>query len=147
MKPENPKKFRRFAPGIKGEYAMVGASGVTGITAIDFPLGPKDASLQDYTVRLIFAEVEGKAIGERVFDVALQGKTVLENFDVRKAAGACDQVVVKEFKGINVGTNLSVTFSAKSGESIICGVEVKASKVEVKAEAKSASVPNKSRSK
>ena len=45
--------------------------------------GPKPT----YTVRLYFAEPDELKPGERVFDVLLGGRKVLENFDVAAAAG------------------------------------------------------------
>ena len=58
--------------------------------------------------------------GERVFDVAIQGNTVLEGFDIVKEAGGPDTALVKKFKGVEVqkgedkrGGLLEVSFSAK----------------------------------
>jgi len=50
-------------------------------------------------------------VGSRVFDVKLQGKTVLENFDVAKAAAA-GAVVVREIKGVEVMGNLLVELAS-----------------------------------
>lgn len=84
-----------------------------------------------YTVRLHFAEPEELAAGQRVFSVALQGKTVLSNFDVVAAAGAPQRGVVKEFKGVVIAKDLQLTFTrapgAKAGP-LVCGVELIAEK-------------------
>jgi hypothetical protein len=61
-----------------------------------------------YTVRLCFAAPEGDKPGQRVFDVRLQGKTVLSNFDIVREAGAPQEALVKEYKGIPVTDNLIV---------------------------------------
>jgi hypothetical protein len=57
-----------------------------------------------YTVRLTFVETYIKITkaGERVFDVKLQGNTVLPKFDAMKEAGALGKPVTKEFKGVAV---------------------------------------------
>ena len=76
------------------------------------------------TVRLYFAEPRAIRPGERVFDVQLQGKTVLPDLDIVKEAGAPDRVLVKEFSGIPLGGELRVTFIPKSGQPLLCGIEI-----------------------
>jgi hypothetical protein len=53
-----------------------------------------------YTVGLHFSDLENDTTGKRVFDVKLQGKVVLKDFDIVAEAGAGNKAVVKEFKGI-----------------------------------------------
>jgi len=53
-----------------------------------------------FTVRLHFAENRHTAPGRRVFDVTLQGKTVLRELDVVKETGAPHTALVKEFNGV-----------------------------------------------
>jgi hypothetical protein len=57
-----------------------------------------------YTVRLHFAEIYDLIAkeGMRTFTVTLQGKPVLEKFDITKDAGGFAKVTVKEFKDIEV---------------------------------------------
>ena len=50
-----------------------------------------------YTVRLHFAELNKFAANERLFDVQLEGSTVLSNFDVWTEAGGADKAIVREF--------------------------------------------------
>src|SRR5205814_7573664 len=50
-----------------------------------------------YTVRLHFAEVAFTAAGQRAFNVAINGTTVLSNFDIFAAAGAEFKAVVEQF--------------------------------------------------
>jgi hypothetical protein len=50
-----------------------------------------------YTVRLHFAEIAFSTVGARVFNVAINGSTVLSNFDIVAAAGAPDKAVVEQF--------------------------------------------------
>jgi len=77
-----------------------------------------------YTVRLYFAEPDKLDLGQRVFSVALQGREVLKEFDIVKEAGGPMRGVVKEFKGVEVEEELKLEFSPKSGEPLICGVEM-----------------------
>ncbi|WP_375437481.1 malectin domain-containing carbohydrate-binding protein, partial [uncultured Hymenobacter sp.] len=46
------------------------------------------SSGKQYQVVLHFAEVYATQVGQRVFDVALEGNTVLDNYDIYKKAGA-----------------------------------------------------------
>jgi outer membrane protein assembly factor BamB len=81
-----------------------------------------------FTVRLYFAEVDNTAMGKRVFDVALQGKYVLNDFDIA-AETSGNSVLVKEFKNIPIKDTLHVTLMSKSGQTaspLICGIELTA---------------------
>ena len=82
------------------------------------PLLEKGAKAK-YTVRLGFTPLPGDQVGSRVFDVKLQGKTVLENFDVAKAA-AVGAVVVREIKGVEVTGNLLVELSPPGLSQCLC---------------------------
>ncbi|MBA4386660.1 MAG: hypothetical protein C0404_01695 [Verrucomicrobia bacterium] len=84
------------------------------------------------TVRLHFAETEGALAGQRVFDVKLQGQTVLSGFDIYQEAlstgsgqaGGADRAVVKEFQNVLVNDNLVLELVPKVGSTLISGVEV-----------------------
>jgi regulation of enolase protein 1 (concanavalin A-like superfamily) len=52
---------------------------------------------QQYGVRLHFAEIYWSGPGQRLFDVAINGKRVLHNFDVFATAGGADKAVIKLF--------------------------------------------------
>ena len=83
-----------------------------------------------FTVRLHFAETAGTARGRRVFDVAIQGKTVLKALDVVAEAGGGGKVLVKECRGVvgagQVVIDLTRSRTAPVGGLLpmICGVEV-----------------------
>ncbi|MCH8043128.1 MAG: PQQ-binding-like beta-propeller repeat protein [Planctomycetes bacterium] len=80
-----------------------------------------------YTVRLHFAEPDGLTAGQRVFNVSLQGKKVLDKFDVAAVAGGPNRSVVKEFKGVQIRDSLVIEFSPTK-ESVrgatLCGIEL-----------------------
>jgi len=77
-----------------------------------------------YTVRLLFAEPDpGMEVGGRVFHVAIQDETVLADFDVVQAAGGPSRTVVREFSA-DVTDDLVITLQSKTGEPILCGVEL-----------------------
>ncbi len=119
---EGGRPFRHHSSLMSGEgLTWVGASGLTGVEKITFtPPGVTGTT----TVRLYFAEPDaGAKPGDRVFSVAVNGKTALRDFDVTKEAGGPRRVVVKEIRGLSAAP-LTVTFGARKGEPLICGIEV-----------------------
>jgi hypothetical protein len=82
------------------------------------------AGERPYTVRLFFAEMEGAGPGNRVFDVSLQGRTVLQKLDVVREAGGPGRELVKEFRAIRIAGSLAIGFAARVGEPMLSGVEL-----------------------
>lgn len=153
---ENPRWFRQDSSLVEGPYNWITASGVTGlrearirmflqpgrnpstVDAFDKHIGKiptwsegqikgdfKEPRL--YTVHLFFAETEGCEAGQRIFDVALQDKQVLQAFDIVKEAGGVNRTVVKEFKGISVKDDLKITLrpaAESQAEPLLCGIEI-----------------------
>lgn len=77
-----------------------------------------------YTVRLHFAEPEALSPGDRVFDVYLQGRKVLDGFDVTVVAGQPQRAVTRTIRGVPVEDVLSVQLkSVTSRGPVLCGVE------------------------
>ena len=104
-------------------------SGLKGLTSIQVPLLEKDQAAR-YTVRLGFAKLPGDSKARRVFDVKLQGNTVLQSLDVALAGGVLGQVVLREFEGVEVVENLTIEWipvnakNAKVAPTIIQTLEV-----------------------
>jgi outer membrane protein assembly factor BamB len=68
------------------ELAWVVSSGARGAERWVIPLlGPSDAPA-NYTVRLVFARLDGDRPAQRVFDVSIQGRIAAENLDVTAEA-------------------------------------------------------------
>src|SRR6185295_11643244 len=82
------------------------ASGARGLSRSEIPLIGKGQKPETYTVRLYFTALENDQPGQRVFDVKLQGKTVLKAFDLVAKAGGPQRALVKEFHDIPVSENL-----------------------------------------
>lgn len=103
-----------------------------GLRRFVLPLLGEEENGAEYTVRLYFAELENKQAGKRVFDIKLQGETILGGFDVMKEAGGSHRAVVREFGGVQVNRNLEIELvspderevSSMSRAPILCGVEV-----------------------
>ncbi len=80
-----------------------------------------------YTVRLHFAETYSDITfdGPRVFDVKIQGKEALTDWDIYKTVGGLNKAVVKEFKDIAVSDGLlKIDFVTKQQSPEINAVEV-----------------------
>jgi outer membrane protein assembly factor BamB len=91
------------------------SSGCVGLAKCEVPLiddmwGEKPGI---YTVRLGFMASSNDQVGQRVFDVVLQGYTVLKNFDILKEAGTPSRAVIKEFNGIEVENVLTIELPSK----------------------------------
>ena len=82
------------------------------------------------TVRLFFAEPDDAPPGQRVFDVKLQGKTVLSGLDVAAVAKEPNGAVVKEFPGVAVSKAVFIDFVSNTDGSdpgrvpVLNGIEV-----------------------
>lgn len=130
--PDNSTYYYHHSLWVHGSegWPWVVASGVEGAEKISLDLLSKDYEGADidkmisYTVRLYFAESEKIKTNARVFSVRLQGKKVLRDFDVVKTANGRMRGIVKEFKGIMLGRTLELEFTAKSGVSILSGLEI-----------------------
>ena len=68
-----------------------------------------------FSVRLHFAEPDELAAGQRVFDVKLQGRVVLKDFDVAKEAGGPRRALVKTFEHIEAAGAMTLEFVPKAG--------------------------------
>ncbi|MFV2067475.1 MAG: malectin domain-containing carbohydrate-binding protein, partial [Pirellulales bacterium] len=132
--PESPRWYYRHASRIEaGPLPWVVASGAEGLESITLSIAAtgnsetgsgKESSAHAYTVRLYFAELPGTHAGDRVFDVALQGTTVLRDFDVLQTAGRANVGIVREFTGVRVATELTIQLESKKGRSLISGIEL-----------------------
>ncbi|MBA4389141.1 MAG: hypothetical protein C0404_14305 [Verrucomicrobia bacterium] len=107
--------FRKYwSGGNHDRWAPVG---------FDAPYG-KQAFSRDHTVKLYFAETEGATAGQRVFDVKIQGQTVLTDFDIAQQAGGADKAVIRVFNGIAGLDRMTVDLVPKTGVPIISAIEL-----------------------
>ena len=124
---KDAKYFRRHSASVEGPMNWVTSSGVSGLDSFALTLGAVDSAPRTYTVRLYFSEPDDLKPGQRLFDVTMQGKAVLDNFDIVKEAGGMNKSLVKEFRGVLAAADLKLLFKAKEGstaKAILCGVEV-----------------------
>jgi hypothetical protein len=78
-----------------------------------------------YKVRLHWAEFFWTETGRRLFNVAINGKTMLEHFDIVAAAGGDQRAVVREFfVAANAQGNIHLHFTPVRDNTKISGIEV-----------------------
>ncbi|GAG03408.1 unnamed protein product, partial [marine sediment metagenome] len=97
-------------------------------------LSNQSRSPKPYTVRLHFAELANDSAGKRVFDVRLQDKVVLKDFDILAESGGKNKALVREFKGIMAIDTIKLQLVARDARTtgpaapIISGMQVLAEK-------------------
>jgi hypothetical protein len=106
-----------FTPIANTDIPFVFTSAGLGLKQSVIPLLNKDDGKSGvFSVRLGFAAPPGDVAGQRVFAIKLQGKTVLEGFDIVKEAGGPDKAVWKEFKHIESDGDLTLELVASKTE-------------------------------
>jgi hypothetical protein len=136
-------RFGDTSPGFVGDQDFKGGNTETSQSTIDVS-APNAAPAEVYqterwgdcaytipvgknscTVRLHFAETKFEP-GERKFNVDINGRRVLTDFDIAGEAGK-NKAVVKEFKSVapDANGNIVITLSRGSAdEPKICGIEI-----------------------
>jgi len=103
----------------------ISASAIGGIRSIEITLSKEEIVPESsYRINLYFSELEKSVKGGRVFDVTIQDKIVLENFDIISEAGKKDKELIKSFSGIRAGNTLTIEMNPKQGNTILCGIEL-----------------------
>lgn len=101
------------------------ASSIGGIRSMEITLS-EEPVVEDalYSVNLYFSEPEEKAEGERIFDVTIQDRKVLEDFDIISETGKMDKELVKSFSGIRAGKTITIQMAPEKGNTILSGIEL-----------------------
>ena len=142
VKGHEAKGFERFAIAAPAKLLRAGTN-VLAIEGHNDDLGSSDFTLdpyllrdqppggpqpRPYTVRLVFAEMEGRGPGERVFGVRLQDRTVEAKLDVAAAAGGPRRSLVREYRGILAGDTLTLELvpadTPTQAPPILSGIEI-----------------------
>ncbi len=87
---------------------------------------PNLTAATSYIVRLHFAELYFTTAGSREFNVAINGTTVLTNFDIVATAGAGDTAVVEQFtEPANSSGNMVIAFTnGATNQPMFNGIEI-----------------------
>jgi outer membrane protein assembly factor BamB len=123
---DSPRYFRRHSSLLKGDGVnWVAGSGVEGATSVTLTLSATEPKTpQSYTVRLHFAEPDDAQPGERVFDIALQGKPMAGDVDIARDSGDNNSALVREFTNVAAGRSLKLDLTARAGRPVLSGIEV-----------------------
>jgi outer membrane protein assembly factor BamB len=129
VEPESATYHYRHSLWIRGGtgWPWVAASGVTGARTITIA-GLKPGT---FTVRLYFAEIDHAQPGQRVFDIALNNRTLRENFDILAAASGNMRSTVLQFDQIEVADQLRIALAPRQGEPLLSGIELVADGLEL----------------
>ena len=90
------------------------AAAARGLSKCQIPLLKPGDGTALYRVRLAFCDPDNDLPGCRVFDVRLQGKTVLEGCDIARETGGRDRSLWKEFSGVEVHDDLLLELVSKT---------------------------------
>jgi Bacterial Ig domain/Malectin domain len=79
-----------------------------------------------HTIRLHFAETYFSTNGSRVFNVIINGATILSNFDIHLTTGAKNKAVAEQFT-LNASTagTYTIQFATVVNNSLVSGIEIK----------------------
>ena len=122
--PRTLNYFRKHASQVQGDgLSWVAASGCEGLESLIVTTS-KEKGDRKYKVRLYFVEPEAIEKGQRVFDVMLQGKTVLEKFDIVSQSGTTDTMVIREFDTVVTDGRLQINLKSHAGASLLSGIEL-----------------------
>ena len=122
VKPETVDYFYHHSLRVEGGtgWPWVAASGVEGATSV----AVSGLRAGTFTVRLFFVEPEPREVGERVFDVSVNGRTVAEGYDIVKSAGGPMRGAMLECEGIPVEGSVVIELVPRKGRPILSGIEV-----------------------
>jgi len=98
-------------------------SGLVG--PLKFRARVSDGAPARYTVVLHFAETDDISPGKRLFNVRLQGETVMSSLDITAAAGGVNRAWFRAFRNVAVDGTLTVELVPLRGRPpLICALEV-----------------------
>ncbi len=96
------------------------------ITGVSTAKGRFDYT-KTYSLKLYFAEKDDLKTGDRIFDIYVQGKPVLKDFDIAKEAGGAGRPIAVDIGSIGVTENIDIELKASDPNSphkpLICGIE------------------------
>lgn len=108
------------------DHTYVASSAVNGAKEIVVTLVKDPKSSSSYTVKLFFAELESVKAIHRDFNVDIQGKNVLNEFNIAEAAGGINKLIIKEVKDVTIKDKLVIKLYAKNPDilTLLSGIEI-----------------------
>jgi hypothetical protein len=93
------------------EKSWVFSSAYLGEKELEFEM--LETGSTKYTVRLYFVDLDDVQSVDRLFDVSLQGKTVLEGFDVIAEAGSLRRCLTKTFPDVTIDRKIRIELKSR----------------------------------
>jgi hypothetical protein len=103
--------------------AEVYTSGLSGPLTFTAQLANEEPARYDATLH--FVETENAAVGQRVFDVKIQGKTVISSLDIAGESGGIDRALTRGLRNVAAKQTLTIDLVPVRGRPpLICAMEV-----------------------
>ena len=78
-----------------------------------------------YTVTLDFAEIYYNAAGQRLFNVSINGASVLSDFDIYASAGGKNKAIAETFtETADTNGDITIAFANITGGAKVDGIEI-----------------------
>lgn len=121
VEPESAQYFYQHSVWMhEGEgWPWVAASGVEGASTVTVS-GLKPGK---FTVRLQFAEPSEGSV-DRKFAIDINDQSAVASLDVYQAASGAMRSIVREFRGVDVETEIKLGLTSIKGETVLCGIEL-----------------------
>jgi outer membrane protein assembly factor BamB len=122
VEPQDAEVFRFHSSLVQGEVNWVAASGLIGVRRIVLIVD----SPRQHEIKLHFLEPDQqRRAGERVFNVAIAGRTLLSDLDILKSAGGPRRGVVRTFFATPHEGKIILEFTSNTpAPAVISGVEL-----------------------
>jgi hypothetical protein len=86
---------------------------------------PAPLEERDFRMVLHFVEPEALDPGTRVFDVKVQGRTVIASLDIARESGGKDMALTREIDGVRIADRLAIELMPRRGKPpVMCGLEL-----------------------
>jgi hypothetical protein len=121
---ENGFRYNADSYPITGtEEPWLFTSGVEGPLNITIQLSA--TAKRNYRVELLFVETETDEVGQRVFDVKIQGRIVLPQLDIAARAGQANHALRQTFEGIAAQEAMTIELVPVQGKAPrICSLSI-----------------------
>jgi hypothetical protein len=107
------QRSANYTPIENTDVPFVFATALRGLKSCVIPVTTPEAGRFNYRVRLGFSALPGDKAGQRVFGIRLNGKMVLEDFDIMKETGRPDHALWKEFT-LQIDKDLTLDLVSRS---------------------------------